>query len=154
MGSRQSASQHTHEIHAPMKAKAIRSIAAIVKWLSLITSFSALPVVELLPPQYSAYITFAFILTSTVKDSLISMGDAIDDGKRNNSFTVVIIGALMLLTFLPSCSVDAKGNKTFAGITRDGYLAGLKAGAVAAAPVLIKARQETAAKGPVEDLQP
>lgn len=138
-----------------MKAKAIRSIAAIVKWLSLITSFSALPVVALLPPQYSAYITFAFILTSTVKDSLISMGDVIDDGKRNNSFTVpVIIGALMLLTFLPSCSVDAKGNKTFAGITRDGYLAGLKAGAVAAAPVLIKARQETAAKGPVEDLQP
>ena len=70
----------------------------------------------------------------------------------------VLIGILMLSCLpLISCSTSATGEKTFGGITWEGWQKGLQAGGkaavISAAPVLLQERAKTAAKQPV-NVQP
>ena len=66
----------------------------------------------------------------------------------------MLIGILMLSCLsLVSCSTSASGEKTFLGITRDGWISGGKAAVMSAAPVLLQERAKTAAKQPV-NVQP
>lgn len=68
-----------------MKRETIKWATTIVKLLGGLTAFAG--VAEALPPQYTTYGVVAFLIASTVKDALINIVDALDDGKLNKSFT-------------------------------------------------------------------
>ena len=135
-----------------MKTKVIRAIAAIAKVLAAVAAVGSLPAVQFLPEKYLVPALVALGIISTTKDFLISLGDWLDDGKKNGSFKLplVILGGLCLLLLLPSCSTTPSGEKTFIGITSSGWLNVGKTAAVAAVPVALDEREKTAAKNPVE----
>lgn len=55
-----------------------------VKWLSVIAGLATLA--DALPPKYGAWAVAAFGVVSAIKDSLVKVGDLLDDGTANQSF--------------------------------------------------------------------
>lgn len=100
-----------------MNTKIIRGIAAVIKVLSAIAAIGSTPAVHLLPEKYMVIALLVLGITSASKDFLITLGDWLDDGKKNGSFKIpLLIGACLLL--LPSCGTNAAGQPTFAGLTK------------------------------------
>lgn len=96
-----------------MKTRVIHIISAVLKLLSSIAVVS---------PAMGAnenniiWGILGFMASSTLKDILILIGDLVDDGKLNKSFTgkipLIVIGlALSALLFIPGCSVTQDGRK-------------------------------------------
>ena len=56
----------------------------IVKWLSVLLGLSA--VSGMLPEKVAPIATIVFMVVSSLKDSLVNLGDLIDDGIKNQSF--------------------------------------------------------------------
>ncbi len=61
---------------------------------------------------------------------------------------------LLSCLLLTSCGSTSTGDKTFLGITKDGWLSAGKSAAVAGAAVAIQEREKTAAKQPLSNLNP
>ena len=59
-------------------------IVPVVKWLSIISGMASMA--EMLPPKIAGYAVAAFAIVSALKDTLIKVGDMLDDGQRNDSF--------------------------------------------------------------------
>lgn len=137
-----------------MRTKFIRGLAAVAKVLASVAAVGSLPAVQFLPEKYLIPALVAIGVISTTKDFLITVGDWLDDGKKNGSFTIplAILGGLCLLA-LASCSTSPTGEKTFLGLTQDGWIITGKAAGQSAVqaglPVALSERAKTAAKEPV-----
>lgn len=64
-----------------------------------------------------------------------------------------IVPLLLACLLLPSCATDPQGNKTFIGITGQGWLNTGKAAIIGAVPVALDERAKTSAKKPY-NIQP
>ena len=65
--------------------KTLQIIIPLVKWLGLVSAAAA-QFSPVLGEKYAFAGLMVVAVASTLKDSLIKIGDVIDDGKSNNSF--------------------------------------------------------------------
>lgn len=59
-------------------------LVPVIKWLSVLAGLAS--VAEALPPKVAGWAIAAFGIVSALKDSLVRVGDLLDDGVRNDSF--------------------------------------------------------------------
>lgn len=112
---------------------------------------------QMLPQKWVLPALIVLGVVSASKDFLITVGDYLDDGKRNNSFDVskiMLLGLLLGVTMLlASCGTAADGQKTFIGATGGQWMVIGQGVLLREAPVVYgqvqEARAVTSAKQPV-----
>lgn len=67
-----------------MKDKTIRILSSVTKFASLGAGLTAYA--DVIPHKYLPVAMLAFGIASTVKEFAMSLGDQLDDGKKNGSF--------------------------------------------------------------------
>lgn len=83
----------------------IKILTALVKISSFAIGLTAYQ--QMLPPQYLPFAIMFFAGASAVKEIGLIICDYLDDGIRNNSYTLPCLAAcLFLLPFLTSCSLS------------------------------------------------
>ena len=63
-----------------MKSNALKFITVASKLLGVVAAFNVIPFI---PPAVGVMIV---LVASTLKDTLITIGDIVDDGLKNNSY--------------------------------------------------------------------
>lgn len=137
-----------------MRTKIIRGLSSIIKLLAAASAATAYFNPEVLPAKYALPALILLGCVSAGKDFLITIGDYLDDGKRNGSFDVSklpLIALLCCCVGLVSCAgitawaASPLGQATIATATALGKQVAKTAETKVLEQIIVKAESQAAA---------
>lgn len=132
----------TRPARFPTVLRALTALGAVVSILLGLAAYE-----DMLPASVAVWAAGATAILAALKQLIEAVGDVLDDGLRNHSFKIGLLGALLLPLALCQCVTHPDGRRTFLGLDGEGWRdVGKAAGqgaAAAALPAYKAARDET-----------
>jgi len=124
-----------------MKTKLLRLLSVLGLILAALASLDMTGYTAILPAAYAGKALAAGLFIAAIKDFIFVIGDLVDDGKKNNSWSPVVawmLAPLCLLMLCPSCAtsettITAPDGTVTKTVTKAADASAINAGATAAA---------------------